>query len=49
MWKFRIIHCPGRTNFFADARSRNPVSPEDNTDNERHFVAANLASVAVTI
>ena len=46
MWKLRHIHCPGRTNFFADVTSRNPVSPEDDTDNERHFVAVNLASVA---
>ena len=38
MWKFRMIH-------FADVTSRNPVSPED----DRHFVAVNLALIAVTI
>ena len=48
MWKFNIIHCPGRTNFFGDVTSQKPVSPEDDTDNEKHFVAVNLASVAVT-
>ena len=35
-------------NFFADATSRKPVLPEDDTDNEKHFVAVNLASVAIT-
>ena len=48
MWKFCVIYCPGQTIFLADATSRKPVSPEDDTDNEKHFVAVNLASVAVT-
>ena len=46
-WKFRITHCPGKANFFADASSRRPVQEEDDT--EQRFVDANLASVAVTI
>ena len=48
MWKFDIVHCPGKTNFFADATSRNPVSTEDD-ETETKFLAANLAAIAITI
>ena len=48
MWKFDIIHCPGKTNFFADATSRNPVSTEED-EVETKFLAANLAAIAITI
>ena len=48
MWKFDIIHCPGKTNFFADATSRNPVAAEGD-DVETAFMAANLAAIAITI
>ena len=46
-WKFRVIHCPGKANFFADATLGRPVQEED--DSEKLFVAANLVSVAVSI
>ena len=48
MWKFDIVHCPGKTNFFADATSRNPVLAEED-DAETAFLAANLAAIAITI
>ena len=48
MWKFDIIHCPGKTNFFADATSRNPISTEEDKV-ETKFLAANLAAIAITI
>ena len=48
MWKFEIVHCPGKTNFFADATSRNPVLAEED-DTETAFLADNLASIAISI
>ena len=48
MWKFDIIHCPGKTNFFADATSRNPIAA-DSDDMETAFMAANLAAIAITM
>ena len=48
MWKFEIVHCPGKTNFFADATSRNPVlAEEDNT--KTAFLVVNLAAIAISI
>ena len=40
--------CPGKTNFFADATSRNPVLAEED-DTQTAFLAANLASIAISI
>jgi len=28
-WRFTIIHAPGKSNFFSDATSRNPVQDAD--------------------
>ena len=48
IWKFDIVHCPGKTNFFADATSRHPIlAKEDNT--ETAILAANLAAIAISI
>ena len=47
MWKFNIIHSPGKTYFFADAAYRHPVHAED--DPETLIVAANLAAIAISI
>ena len=47
MWKFRVIHCLGKANFFADATSRCPVKSDDN-DCKKQFIAANLAAVAIS-
>ena len=48
MWKFRIIHLAGKTNFFADATSRHPVHAEEN-DPATLIVAANLAAIAISM
>ena len=48
MWKFDIIHFPGKTNFFADAKSRHPVQAEED-DPETAILAANLAAIAISI
>ena len=48
MWKFRIIHLPGKTNFFADAASRHPVHAEE-TEPETLIVMANLAAFAISM
>ena len=48
MWKFSIIHSPGKTNFFADAASRHPVHAEEE-DPETIIVATNLAAIAISI
>ena len=48
MWKFDIVHCPGKTNFFADATLRHPVLAEED-DPETAILAANLAAIAISI
>ena len=48
MWKFNIIHSPGKTNFFTDATSRHPIQAEED-DPETIIVAANLAAIAISI
>ena len=45
MWKFKVIHCPGKANFFADATLRRPVR-SDNC--KTLFIAANLAAIAIS-
>ena len=47
LWKFKVIHCPGKANFFADAMSRRPVRFYDD-DREALFIAANLAAIAIS-
>ena len=47
MWKFKMTHCPGKANFFADATSRCPVRSDDD-DCETLFIAANLAAIAIS-
>ena len=37
MWKFNIVHCPGKTSFFADAKSRHPVLAKEDDDAETPF------------
>ena len=51
MWKFRIIHLPGKSNSFADAASRHPselcaAPPVD--DDERGLVVAATTALTVT-
>ena len=49
LWKFDIIHCAGRTNYFADATSRKPSEPADALEKvEGSLVAAAVASIAIT-
>ena len=48
LWKFEIMHVPGRTNFFADAASRKPTqSPDPLESTERRIASIAVASIAI--
>ena len=47
MWKFKVIHCPGKANFFGDATSCRPVKSDDE-DCVKMFIAASLAAIAIS-
>lgn len=50
LWKFSIVYFPGRTNFFADATSRNPSQPPDPLEaTEKRIASVATAAIAVTL
>ena len=48
LWKFTVIHVPGKTNYFTDATSRRPSGQHDVDGAEAEIAAFNHASIAVT-
>ena len=48
LWKFEVIHVPGKTNYFADATSRCPAKQLEIDGTEAEIAAFNHASIAIT-
>ena len=49
MWSFDIIHCPGKSNFFADATSRSPTSQEDTFSEEADVLWCAAATISISL
>ena len=49
MWRFKIVHIPGKVNKIPDATSRYPSSPPDNHTNDNKFVDTVQATVTSII
>ena len=48
LWKFEVLHVPGKTNYFAYATSRRPSKQVEVNNTEAEIAAFNHASIAIT-
>ena len=49
MWNLDIVHCPGKSNFFADATSRSLSPSEDAIPEEADILCCAAATIAVSL
>lgn len=45
LWRFSIIHAPGKSNFFSDATSRNPAQSDNDSDERVTTTSMALGSI----